>query len=144
MNAKPASLGWIHRILILFVIINIIGDFANIGIWWVNPDSAGSLNMGYIGTFLGVDSALIVGTVVLLVVALVYVAALFGLVKRLTWAPPLVIAISVANRVLAVPLYLISIAFIFWLVWTVILVVVAYLDWRKMKAAAKAPAAPVA
>jgi hypothetical protein len=33
MNAKPASLGWIHRILILFVIINIIGDFANIAIW---------------------------------------------------------------------------------------------------------------
>jgi hypothetical protein len=56
----------------------------------------------------------------------------------------LVIAISVANRALAVPLYLINIAFIFWLVWTVILVVVAYLDWRKMKAVPKAPAAAVA
>jgi hypothetical protein len=144
MNAKPAGLGWIHRILILFVIINIIGDFANIAIWWVNPDSAGSLNTGIIGVATGVDAALIAGTVVLLVVALVYVAALFGLAKRLIWAPLLVIAISVANRALAVPLYLINIAFIFWLVWTVILVVVAYLDWRKMKAVPKAPAAAVA
>jgi hypothetical protein len=54
--------------------------------------------------------------------------------KRMVWAPLLVIAISIANRAIALGLYLISEAFIFFAVWTVILVVLAYLDWRKMKA----------
>jgi hypothetical protein len=144
MNSKPASLGLVHRILLLFVIINIIGDIGNVAFWWVNPDSrAMSLNTGIIGVATGVYAALIAGTVVLVVVALVYVATLFGLAKHLTWAPALMIAISVANRALALVLYFISIAFVFWLVWTVILVVLAYFDWCKMKAVPKVPAVPV-
>jgi hypothetical protein len=38
---------------------------------------------------------------------------------------------SVINRILALLLFAISPAFVFWAVWTVILVVVSYLDYRK-------------
>jgi len=135
MTTKPASLGTIHKILILFVAINIIGDIGNVAFWWASPDSrAASLNTGYIGVAAGIDNALIAGTITLLVVAVVYIAALYGLMKRLKWAPLLIIAISVANRALALVLYFISPAFAFWAIWTVILVALAYLDWRKIKA----------
>jgi hypothetical protein len=135
MTTKPANLGIIHKILILFIAINIVGDIGNVAFWWASPSSrAASLNTGYIGVSAGIDNALIAGTVVLLVIAVVYIASLFGLVKRMKWALPLIIAISIANRVLALVLYFISPAFAFWAVWTVILVVLAYLDWRKMKA----------
>jgi len=77
---------------------------------------------------------LIAGTVILLVVSMVYAAALFGLLKKMAWSPLIVIVISVVNRVIALPLYFISPAFAFWAVWTVILVVVSYLDWKKLKA----------
>jgi hypothetical protein len=135
MATKPANLGLIHKVLMLFVIINIIGDIGNVAFWWASPDSrALSLNTGYIGVAAGADNALIAGTIILLVVAVVYIAALYGLMKRMVWAPLLVIAISIANRAIALGLYLISEAFIFFAVWTVILVVLAFFDWRKIKA----------
>jgi hypothetical protein len=135
MTTKPVSKGTIHKILTLFITINIIGDIGNIAFWWASPSSrAASLNTGYIGVSAGIDNALVAGTIVLLVVAVVYIASLFGLLKRMKWALPLIIAISIANRVLALVLYFISPAFVFWAVWTVILVVLAYLDWRQLKA----------
>ena len=135
MATKSASLGMIHKVLMLFVAINIIGDIGNVVYWWASPDSRGlSLNTGYIGVAAGPDNALIIGSVILLAVAAVYIAALYGLMKRMLWAPLIVIAISIVNRAIALGLYLISEAFIFFAIWSAILVVVAYLDWRKMKA----------
>ena len=135
MTAKAVKLGKLHTILIIFVAINIIGDIGNVVFWWVNPSSRdASLNTGYIASVVGNDNALIAGTVILLVVSAVYAAALFGLLKKMTWAPLLVIAISIANRIIALPLYYISPAFAFWAVWTAILVVLSYLDWKKLKA----------
>ncbi len=134
MTAKAVKLGKLHTILILFVAINIIGDIGNIAFWWANPSSRdASLNTGYIASVAGNDNALIAGTVILLVVSAVYAVALFGLLKKMTWAPLLVIAISIANRIIALPLYYISPAFAFWAVWTAILVVLSYLDWKKLK-----------
>jgi hypothetical protein len=136
MTTKPARLGIIHKVLIAFVAINIIGDIGNVAFWWVNPASrAASLNTGYIGNTAGISNALTAGTVILLVVSVIYIVALFGLLKRLKWAPKLIIAISVVNRALALVLYLISPAFAFWAVWSIILIVVSYFDWRKMNMA---------
>lgn len=136
-TSKQAGFGWTFRLLMLFVAVNIIGDVGNVIFWWVNPDSrALSLNTGIIGAAAGADAALITGTVILLIVAAIYAVGLYGLNKKLKWAPLLIIAISVANRALALVLYLISPAFAFWAVWTVILVVLSYLVWRKMKAKA--------
>ena len=135
MTTKPVSKGTIHKILMLFIAINIMGDIGNVAFWWGSPSSrAASLNTGYIGVSAGIDNALIAGTIVLLVVSVVCIVSLFGLMKRMKWALPLVIAISIANRALALVLYFISPAFAFWAVWTAILVVLAYLDWRQLKA----------
>ena len=135
MTAKTVKLGKLHTVLILFVVINIIGDIGNVAFWWANPSSRdASLNTGYIASVAGNGDALIAGTIILLVVSAVYAAALFGLLKKMAWAPLLIIAISVANRATALPLYFISPAFAFWAVWTAILLVVSYLDWKKLKA----------
>jgi hypothetical protein len=135
MTVKSVKLGRLHTVLILFVAINIIGDIGNVAFWWANSSSRdASLNTGYIASVAGNGNALIAGTIILLVVSAVYTAALFGLLKKMAWAPLLVIAISVANRALALPLYFISPAYAFWAVWTVILVAVSYLDWKKLKA----------
>ena len=135
MTTKPATLGIIHKILIVFVIINIVGDIGNVAFWWANSASRASLNLGYIGTVTDKSNVLIAGTVVLLVVAIIFIVALFGLLKRMKWAPKLIIAISVANRALALVLYLISPAFAFWAAWSIILIALSYFDWRKMNTA---------
>jgi hypothetical protein len=133
MTTKPASLGIIHKVLIVFVVINIVGDIGNVAFWWADSASRLSLNAGFIGTVVASKSdALIAGTVILLVVAVIYTVALFGLLKKMKWAPKLIIAISVANRALALVLYLISPAFAFWAVWSIILIILSYFDWRKM------------
>ena len=133
MTTKPASLGIIHKILIVFVAINIVGDIGNVAFWWANPASrAASLNTGYIGINAGVSNALTAGTVILLLVSVVYIVALYGLLKRKMWASKLIIAISVVNRALALVLYFISPAFAFWAIWSIILIAVSYSDWSKM------------
>jgi len=135
MTTKRTNLGIIHKILILLVIINIIGDIGNVIAWWAIPSMPGlSLYNSYIGTTINNNpTTLIIGSAILLIVAAVYAASLAGLLKSMMWAPLLIIAISIVNRAIAVGLYLLSPAFVFWAVWTVILVVFAYLDLRKMK-----------
>ena len=136
MTIKPASLGLIHKIFMLFVLINIIGDIGNVVFWWANSASrVASLNTGYIGVAAGIGNALIVGTIVLLVVAVVYIVALYGLMKRMKWAHQLIIFNTVVNRALAIVLYFISPAFMLWAVWSIILIALAYFDWSKMNAA---------
>lgn len=120
----------------LFVLINIIGDIGNVVFWWANMASrAASLNTGYIGVAAGIGNALIAGTIILLVVAAAYIIALYGLMKQMKWAPQLIIVITVVNRALALILYFISPAFVFWAVWSIILIALSYFDWSKMNAA---------
>ena len=139
MTIKPANLGIIHKILIIFIILNIVGDIGNVAFWWISPVSrSASLNTGYIGVNAGIDTALTAGTVILLVVSAIYLVSLIGLLKRKLWAPKLIIAISVANRGLALVLYFISPAFVFWAVWSIILIAVSYFDWSKMNKTANA------
>jgi hypothetical protein len=97
---------------------------------------------GILFNAVGAGNALAIGSAVLLGVAAVYIVALFGLFKRLKWAPLLVIAISVVNRALALLLYFISPAFAFWAVWTVILVALAYLDYSKILVSTPPPSSP--
>ena len=136
MTIKPARLGIIHKIFMLFVLINIIGDFGNVVFWWANSISrAASLNTGYIGVAAGIGNALIAGTIILLVVAVVYIIALYGLMKQMKWAHQLIIFNTVVNRALALILYFVSPAFMLWAVWSIILITLAYFDWSKMNAA---------
>lgn len=52
--------------------------------------------------------------------------------KQMKWAPELIIVITVVNRALALILYFISPAFMFWAVWSITLIALAYFDWSKM------------
>ncbi len=120
------------KLLALFLLINIIGDIGNVVFWWVNPESrALSLNTGYIAVNAGADSALIAGTVILLMVAALYAVALVGFLQKYAWMPLLVISVSIVNRIIALLLYEFSIAFLFWTAWTAILVVLSFLVWRR-------------
>jgi len=134
MTAKPTGLGITHKILMFLILINIIGDLGNVGLWLGIPSSrALSLNTGLVGIAAGTGDALIAGSVILLIVAVIYIVGLFGLFKKMMWAPTLIIVVSVVNRALSFALYVVSPAVILWVIWTIILVVLAYLDWCKMK-----------
>lgn len=145
MNTQTTTKNWINTILIIFVLLNIIGDIGNIIVWLAVPEMRASLvggvmngvelNGGYLAAVAGDQAALIAGTVTLAVISILYVVALVGLLKRNKQATLGVIAISVANRALALVLFEVNSAFAVWGIWTVILVVVAYLDYRKLSAA---------
>ena len=45
MTAKSQNKNWIHRILILFIAINIIGEVGNVIGWWAAPASQISLTV---------------------------------------------------------------------------------------------------
>lgn len=132
MGNKSMGSSWVHRILMLLVLINILGDIGNIASWYSNPDSRISLNGGIIASFAGTENALAAGTIILAVVVIIYVVALSGLFKKMKWAALLVIAISVVNRVLALFIFAFGSAYAFWAVWTIILVIFAFLDYRQL------------
>jgi len=70
-HLNQSALGVFYKILMLFVAINVIGDMGNVAFWWASPISRISLNPSILGNAVGADIALILGTVVLLVIALV-------------------------------------------------------------------------
>jgi hypothetical protein len=80
---KAAGLGIIFRILTVFVLVNIIGDIGNVVFWWASPSSRLSLDPSIIGSASGADNALLAGTIVLSIVAVVYIISLFGLMKKI-------------------------------------------------------------
>jgi hypothetical protein len=96
MKTQTSTKKRVHTILIAFVLLNIIADVGNLIFWYASPSSQGSLlggniggieyKGGYIASVAGAQAALAAGTIILAVVSIVYVAALFGLLKRRTWA----------------------------------------------------------
>jgi hypothetical protein len=149
MDTKTNGKNLIHSLLMFFAIINIIGEVGNVIAWWAVPSMQISLVGGTIGDVaspgsslfdaVGAQTALIIGSAILLAVAATYAVSLMGLVRKQKWPPLVVITISVVNRVLALVIFAISAAFTFWAVWTIILVVVSYLDYRKLGAAPTTP-----
>lgn len=129
-RSKPKNI--INTVLIIFTILTIIGEIGNIIIWYAIPSSQVSLQGSYLAKVIGNSNALIAGSIILAIVSAIYVVSAYGLFKQMVWAPLLVIAISIVNRALALVLYQMSSAFWFWGAWTIILVVVAYLDYRKL------------
>ena len=113
METKTTPKNRINTVLIVLVALNIIGDIGNIIFWYASPSSQGSLQGGYIAGAAGNNNALIAGSLILAIVSVIYIVSLYGLFKRMLWGPLLVIAISIANRALALVLYQISVAFVF-------------------------------
>lgn len=133
MEPKAKGLGLVHKILILLVALNVIGDIGNILLWWSSNPAQKSLWNGYLAlNIVGVANAFLAGAIILAAVSVIYIVALVGLIKKMKWSPLLVIAISVVNRALGAVIYPLNSSMVLWVVWTVILVAVAFLDFRKM------------
>ncbi len=149
MNADKIAKNRLNSLLVVFVLINIIGDIGNIIAWYVSPSMQSSIiggniggvefKGGYLFGVAGANATLAIGSAILAIVSVVYIVSLAGLLKKQKWGPQVVIAISIINRVIAVFLFEFSAAFAFWAIWTVILVAVSYLDYRKLAAPAPLP-----
>ncbi len=145
MNIQTSAKNRINTVLAIFVVLNIVGDIGNVILWHANPSSQLSIvpvttnsvttNCSYLYSLLkDAGTTLAVASTILVIVAVIYAIALFGLVKKQKWGAILVIVISVVNRIFAVLLYEFNAAFTIWAIWTIVLVVVAYLDYRKLSA----------
>jgi hypothetical protein len=69
---------------------------------------------------------------ILLGYAVVYAVSVFGLLRKLEWAPLLVIAVSVVNRALALGvIFEPNVAWLIWSAWKLVIIALAFYLWRK-------------
>jgi hypothetical protein len=127
-TSKPKNR--INTLLFILVLGNIVVDVANIDVWIGMPSSQASMLGGPIAKTFGSSAGLAIGTAILSAVSIVYTTTLFGLYKLQKWAPLLIVAISIANRALALVIFEFTSPIFF--AWTVILVAVAYIDYHRL------------
>ena len=115
-----------HKILLVLVALTIVGEVASIILWTVNPplalepEARFSLAVNY--TFAVANAAVFVA---LNLVAFVWI------MRRNKMGPIFLIAISIINRVISDPIFIGGAHGIF-ITWTAVLVIFAYLDYRKL------------
>ena len=130
---KPNYASLISKILIVMVILNIAGDVIAAAFFLRDP-SLGELSVygGLITSFAGQNGAVMITSAILLGYAVVYAVCVFGLLSKLKWAPPLVIAVSVVNRVLALGvIFEPNVAWLIWSAWKLVIIALAFYLWRK-------------
>jgi len=114
-----------HKILLILVAITIIAEVASIIFWIVNP----TIPLGKARVTLAVDFRIAVANAVVL--AALNLVAFLWIVRRNKIGPLFLIVISIINRVISDPIF-IGGAHIVFITWTVLLVIFAYLDYRKI------------
>jgi hypothetical protein len=114
-----------HKILLILVAITIIAEVASIIFWIVNP----TIPLGKARVTLAVDFRIAVANAVVFVA--LNIVAFLWIVRRNKTGPLFLIAISIINRVISDPIF-IGGAHIVFITWTVLLVIFAYLDYRKI------------
>ena len=114
-----------HKILLVLTIITIIGEVLSIFLWIVNP----RIPLGQARFSLAVDYRIAVADSV--VFAVLNLVSLGWIIRRNKIGPIFLIAISIINRLISEPIFIGGIHGVF-LLWTVILVIFAYLDYRKL------------
>ena len=114
-----------HKILLILVAITIIAEVASIIFWIVNP----TIPLGKARITLAVDFRIAVANAVVFVA--LNLMAFLWIVRRNKTGPLFLIAISIINRVISDPIF-IGGAHIVFITWTVLLVIFAYLDYRKI------------
>ncbi len=136
MTTKDSKLmhsNLITKILIVLVILNIAGDVLAAAFFLWDP-SLGELSVygGLIASFAGQSGAVMITSAILLGYAVVYAVCVLGLLSKLKWAPPLVIAVSVVNRALALGvIFEPNVAFLIWSAWKLVIISLAFYLWRK-------------
>jgi len=120
-----------HKILLALVALTIIGELVSIILWTVNPMLPSGQHVRFT---LAVDYIYAVANAAVFL-ALNIIA--FLLIKQRSKIGPLfLIAISIINRIVSHPIF-IGGAHLFFITWTALLVIFAYLDYRKLSKQAK-------
>jgi len=136
MGANTSKLNYaslITKILVVLVILNIAGDVLAAAFFLWDP-SLGELSVygGLIAIFAGKSGAVMITSAILLGYAVVYAVSVFGLLSKLKWAPLLVIAVSIVNRVLALGvIFEPNVAWLVWSAWKLVIIALAFYLWRK-------------
>jgi hypothetical protein len=114
-----------HKILLALVAITIVAEVASIIFWTVNP----TIPIGKARVTLAVDFRIAVANAA--VFAVLNLTAFIWIFRRNKKGPLFLIAISIINRVISDPLF-IGGAHILFITWTVLLVIFALLNYRKL------------
>jgi hypothetical protein len=136
MTAKATKLlnaNLITKSLLILIVLNIAGDVIAVAFFLWDP-SLGELSVygGLIAGFAGKNEAVMITIAILLVYAVVYAVSVFGLLRKLKWALPLVIAVSVVNRALALGvIFEANVAWVIWSAWKLAIIALAVYLWRK-------------
>jgi hypothetical protein len=115
----------VHRILIVLTAITIIAEVGSIILWTVNP----KIPLGQARVTLAIDYTIAVASAAIF--AILNSIALIWILKRNKVGPIFLIGISVINRALSDFFFIGGVHGIF-ITWTAILVIFAYLDYRKI------------
>jgi hypothetical protein len=115
-----------HKILLFLVAITIIGEVASIILWIRNGPMGGE---PYARFSLAVDYTIAVVNAA--VFSILNLIALIWIIRRNRIGPLFLIAISIINRAISDPIFVGGAHGIF-ITWTIILVIFAYLDYRKL------------
>jgi hypothetical protein len=136
MTAKASKLlnaNLITKSLLILIILNIAGDVIAAAFFLWDP-SLGELSVygGLIAGFAGKNGAVTITIAILLGYAVVYAVSVFGLLRKLKWAPILVIAVSVLNRALALGvIFEPNVAWVIWSAWKLAIIALGIYLWRK-------------
>lgn len=115
-----------HKALLLLVAVTIIAEVASIILWVVNPplgvESEARFSLAVDYTYAVANAA---------VFAALNLVAFMWIFRRNKNGPLFLIAISIINRAISHPLFIGGVHGIF-ITWTALLVIFAYLDYRKL------------
>jgi hypothetical protein len=114
-----------HKILLILTAITIIAEVGSIVLWTANP----TIPLGQARITLAVDYTIAVADAA--VFAVLNFVALVWIIQRNKMGPIFLVAISITNRVISHPMFIGGAHPVF-ITWTVLLVIFAYLDYRKL------------
>ncbi len=115
-----------HKILLVLVAFTIIGEIASIILWITNRPVGGE---PYARFSLAVDYTIAVANAA--VFAVLNSIAFVLIIRRNKIGPLFLIVISIINRAISHPIFIGGVHGIF-LTWTALLIIFAYLDYKKL------------
>jgi hypothetical protein len=120
-----------HKILLILVALTIIGEVASIILWIVNPTIPSGQKIRFT---LAADYTVAIANAAAFTV--LNLLAFSWIVRRNKKGPIFLIAISIINRLISQPIFIGGIHLIF-VTWTALIVIFAYLVYRKQTKLAK-------
>jgi hypothetical protein len=120
-----------HKILLILVALTIIGEVASIILWIVNPTIPSGQKIRFT---LAADYTVAIANAAAFTV--LNLLAFSWIVRRNKKGPIFLIAISIINRLISQPIFIGGIHLIF-VTWTALIVIFAYLAYRKQTKLAK-------